>query len=65
MSIFNWFYGQNADICFFQETHSTEEVQFQWKKQWKGEYFFSHGTNHSKAVLIYVRESLDFILKGQ
>ena len=34
------------------------------KKQWKGDMFFSHGTGHSKGVLILVRDHLDFKLQS-
>ena len=40
-SIFNWLFKSSADICFLQETYSTPEVENVWKKQWKGEMFFS------------------------
>ena len=51
-SIFNWLIKQNVDICFLQETYSTDDVVDQWKKQWPGECFFSHGSNHSRGVAI-------------
>ena len=63
-SIFNWLINQNADICFLQETYSTADVVNQWKKQWPGEVFFSHGSNHSRGVAIFVRKSLDFKVKS-
>ena len=50
-------------ISFLQETYSTSEVENIWKKQWKGDMFFSHGTGHSKGVLILVKEQLDFQLQ--
>ena len=63
-SIFNWLFKSSADICFLQETYSTPEVENEWKKQWKGKTFFSHGTNHSRGVLILVKEQLDFRLQS-
>ena len=62
-SMFNWLLKSSADICFLQETYSTPEVESEWKKQWKGETFFSHGTNHSRGVLILVKDQLDFKLQ--
>ena len=35
-----------------------------WKKQWKGKMFFFHGTNHSRGVLILVKDRLDFKLQS-
>ena len=29
------------------------------EKQWKGDMFFSHGTNHSKGVLTLIKSDLD------
>ena len=52
-----------SDICFLQESYSTPEVEKIWKSQWKGEMFFSHGTEHSKGVLILIKNSLEFELK--
>jgi len=39
-------------------------VENVWKKQWKGEMFFSHGTNHSRGVLILAKDRLDFKLQS-
>ena len=63
-SIFNWLYKQNSDICFLQETYSTEEIENQWKKQWSGDIYFAHGSNHSRGVAILIRKSFDFKLKS-
>ncbi|RUA07179.1 MAG: hypothetical protein DSY43_00385 [Gammaproteobacteria bacterium] len=64
-TIFNWCNDQKADIYFLQETYSTKEVESQWRKQWRGDIFFSHGTNHSKGVTILVRDTLDFEVKNK
>ena len=61
-TIFNWLCKSGADICFLQETYSSKEVENIWRKQWKGDMFFSHGSSHSRGVLILVRERLDFKL---
>ena len=39
-------------------------MENEWEKQWKGETFFSHGTNHSRSVLILVKDQLDFRLQS-
>ena len=39
-------------------------MENKWKKQWKGETFFSHGTNHSRGVIILVKDQLDFKLQS-
>ena len=60
-AVVNCINKQNADIIFLQETHSTAEIE--WKYQWKGDMFFSHGSNHSKGVLILTKNDLDFRAK--
>ena len=53
---------QKIDLCFLQETYSTKEVENIWKKQWKGGRFFSHSSEHSRGVLILIKNSLEFEL---
>ena len=53
-SIFNWLLKSSADICFLQETCSTPEVEMNGKNQWKGETFFSHGTNYSIGPFLFL-----------
>ena len=62
-SIFAWLVKQQADICFLQETYTTKELENSWKMQWKGQMFFSHGSEHSRGVLILIKNSL-FELKS-
>ena len=50
-------------MFFLQESYSTPEVEKIWKSQWKGEMFFSHGTEHSRGILILIKNSLEFELK--
>ena len=53
-AVFGWVMRQQVDICFIQETYSTKEVENVWKKQWKGEMYFSHGSVHSTGVLVLI-----------
>ena len=46
-AVFSWLVNADADIFFLQETYSTRDIENIWRKQWKGEVFFSHGSNHS------------------
>ena len=62
-ALFGWLTKNKSDICFLQESYSTPEVEKIWKSQWKGEMFFSHGTEHSKVVLSLIKNSLEFELK--
>ena len=59
-----WLNKQKADIIFLQETYSTKEVEAIWKTQYKGKMFYSHGTNHSRGVMILIKDDLEFDLKS-
>ena len=59
-AVFSWLVNSDADIFFLQETYSTRDIENIWRRQWKGEMFFSHGSNHSRGVLILIRDNLDF-----
>lgn len=53
-AIFSWIKKQNADIAFLQETYSTPDlVENGVSSCHAGKMFYSHGTNHSRGVLIY------------
>ena len=43
-----------------QETHSTPIDEENWRKQWRGKLFFSHGTSNNTGVLVGFREGLDY-----
>ena len=62
--MFPWLNKQKADIIFLQETYSTKEVEAIWKTQYKGKMFYSHGTNHSRGVMILIKDNLEFELKS-
>ena len=47
-----------------QETYSSPDVENVWKTQWKGDLYFAHGSEHSRGVLILVKERLNFELKS-
>ena len=48
---FSWLVNSDANIIFLQETYSTRDIENIWRKRWKGEMFFSHGSKHSRGVL--------------
>ena len=63
-TIKNWIMKQKADIIFLQETYSTPDIVTDWKYQWKGNMYFSHGSNESKGVLILIKKDIEFKLKN-
>jgi exonuclease III len=50
-------------ILFLQETYTVEGDEKWWKCNWKGEFFMSHGTNHSKGVAILIPDSIQTEIK--
>ena len=62
-ALFMWLNKKKHDIIFLQETYCTAEIEDTWRTQWQGKAFFSHGSNHSRGVMILVRNGLDFNLK--
>ena len=63
-ALFQWLNKDKADIIFLQETYSTPDVENTWKSQWKGDLYFAHGSEHSRGVLILIKEKLNFELKS-
>ena len=62
-TIFTWIKKQKAGIAFLQETYSSQEIENQFKLQWRGRMLFAHGTNHSKGVLILFSENLQIDIR--
>ena len=52
--VFKWLHRQTAHCYFLQETLSTEQSINIWRSEWDGNIFYSHGSNHSKGVMILV-----------
>ena len=63
-SVFAWIEKQKADIIFLQDTYSTPEIITNWKFNWRGEMIYSHGSNHSRGVLVLIHQQLQFELKN-
>ena len=43
-----------------QETYSTPDIEEEWERDWGGQMIFSHGSNHSRGVLILLAPGLNF-----
>ena len=61
--IFAWCKEKKADIVFLQETFSSREVEDKWATEWNGQCIYSHGTSHSKGVLMLINASLNIEMK--
>ena len=57
--IFSWCKDKGADIVFLQETFSTRDIEDRWSSIWEGSIYFSHGSNHSKGVLVLIAPMVD------
>ena len=60
--IFNWMvkhFSVNS-IFVLQETRGTPNDEKNWRKQWRGKLFFSHGKSNSTGVLMGFREGLEY-----
>ena len=49
-------------IVFLQETHSSQEIENSWFKDWPGKCFFSHGTSSARGVCILIKDSLNYVV---
>ena len=58
--VFKWLHRQTAPCYFLQETFSTEQSINIWRSEWGGNIFYSHGSNHSKGVMILVNPRYQF-----
>ena len=62
-ALFHWLSKEESNIIFLQETYSTPEVENIWKSQWRGDIFFSHSSEHSRGVMILLKENFDCEVK--
>ena len=53
--VLTWLKGKPENIIFLQETHSTVELEDEWKKEWEGDIHFSHGASNSTGVAILIK----------
>lgn len=58
-STFRWLHNQNAHFYFLQETYSDQKSKAIWEAEWGGKIFCSHGTKHSKGVMILFNPKYD------
>ena len=62
-AVFTWCRKQKADVIFLHETHSTEEREKQWIKEWGSQIYFSHGSSNSRGVAILLKKGIDIVGK--
>ena len=52
-----------SKFCMVDETYSTIKIENSWKMQWKGD-MFSHGSEHSRGVVMLIKNPLESELKS-
>lgn len=57
--VFRWLHRQQVDIFFIQETYSTPQTIKKWETEWGGKIAYSHGSSHSRGVMILFKPRLD------
>ena len=62
-SVFGWLKTRHNGITMLQETHSVFHDEIQWKQEWDGDIYFSHGNNLSRGVAILVPKNLKSLFK--
>ena len=63
--LITWLSRRSPDIILLQETFSVDIVERKWRCEWKdySDMYFSHGSNHSKGVMILLKQHLDYDVK--
>ena len=61
--VFRWLHQQQSDIIFLQETYSSPECIKRWETEWEGKIVYSHGSYHSRGVMILFKPRLDVDLE--
>ena len=57
--VFRWLHQQKSDVVFLQDTYSSAQNVKLWEAEWGGKMIGSHGTNHSRGVMIFFKPKLD------
>lgn len=57
-SLFDFVSLKACSVLFLQETHTDIHNQEEWRREWKGQVFLSHGSNTSAGVGILFSEQL-------
>ena len=58
--ILEWCKVKGGDIIFLQETYSTPDVETRWRSELESSLiYFSHGTSHSRGVLVSIASKLN------
>ena len=62
-SAFAWCKKQKVGLIFLQETHSTENHESQWMRDWGSQILFSHGSSDARGVAVLFKRGLNIKIK--
>ena len=57
--VFRWLHQQKSEIIFLQETYSSLDTIGRWGTEWGDKTVSSHGSSHSRGVMIHFKPRLD------
>ena len=57
--VFRWLHMQRSGVIFLLETYSSTETIKRWEVEWSGNVVASHGTTHSKGVMVLFKPNLN------
>jgi len=57
-NLFRWLQNGKYGIIYLQETYSYKTIENVWSAEWGGDIFYSHGSKHSRGVMILIRPTL-------
>ena len=55
---------EKCDFYLLQETYSEPPNKLSWKAEWRGDTFFSHGSNHQQGVCILLNPLSDIRIEN-
>ena len=57
-NLFRWLRNGKCDVIFLQETYSDKNIENVWRSEWGGDVFYSHGSKHSRGVMVLIKPTL-------
>ena len=64
-AVFQWAKIKRFDILFLQECYCSVDKEDEWENEWEGKIIYSHGTKHSKGVMMLFSKNFDFQILQQ
>ena len=62
---FQWLKEKKIQVVCGQETHSTKEIENEWRDEWGGDIVFSHGTSAARGTFILFGKDINKTIHRQ